>query len=60
MHSRKWNLYPQYLYLNNYETRSNADRWYAEMARGGLNVLENEVLSLQTRKGLICVEVSDR
>ena len=52
---KKMESIPTVFVLGNYETRSNADRWYAEMARGGLNVLENEVLSLQTRKGLICV-----
>ena len=46
---------PTAFVLGNYETRSNADLWYTEMTSVGLNVLENEVLRLQTRKGLICV-----
>ena len=46
---------PSIFVLGNYETLSDADLWYSEMSRHGLNVLENEVQILETRQGPVCV-----
>ena len=46
---------PSVFVLGNYETWSDADLWYSEMRRHGLNVLENEVQIFETRKGSVCV-----
>ena len=46
---------PSIFVLGNYETWSDADLWYSEMSRSGLNVLENEVQIFETRKGSVCV-----
>jgi len=46
---------PRAVVLGNYESWSNADEWLAEFERLGVDVMENEVALLQTRKGPVCV-----
>ena len=46
---------PRAVVLGNYESWSNADEWLAEFKRRGVNVMENEVIVLETEKGPVCV-----
>ncbi len=46
---------PRAVVLGNYESWSNADNWLAEFERRGVNVMENEVIVLETKKGPVCV-----
>ena len=46
---------PSVFVLGNYEALSNADLWYAEMNRHGLNTIENEVRTIATRVGPVCI-----
>lgn len=48
-------LIPRLVVLGNYETWSDAERWYEEFRRHDVEVLENEVRVLKTRGGVICV-----
>lgn len=49
------NPIPRLVVLGNYETWSDAARWYEEFRRLDVDVLENEVRAIKTRAGLICV-----
>jgi len=46
---------PRAIVLGNYESLSNADSWMNDFDRFDVNVLENEVLVLDTSQGLVCV-----
>ena len=46
---------PAAFVLGNYETASNPDLWYEDMNKHGINALENEVRTLNSRIGSICV-----
>jgi uncharacterized protein len=49
------NPIPRLVVLGNYETWSDADKWYEEFTRFGVDVLENEVRLVKTRVGPICI-----
>jgi predicted MPP superfamily phosphohydrolase len=51
----KLNKIPKAVVLGNYESWSNADKWLEGFNKANVNVLENNIIILDTKKGKVCI-----